>query len=539
MASSRVDSLISAVTRIGTAADPRKSYAFAQRPPLTPQEADALFNSYDIAYAVCCLIPEEALSEPWLLQTSEEDADLKERISDRMEDLGAVSEITDAAVFGRVFGDCFVYVAVDDGAVSEAMPLVPERVRSVRFLRKIERDKLSVSTKYQDPTQKNFGEVDVYQLSNDLGGTSYIHETRFLKFTGARTSERDRRANSMWHRSVLDKIWETLRDFGITWSAASLLVSQGTQGKYKLKDLAMLLAAPSDEGRQALSERIGMVDFTRGVLNSIILDADAEDFTYEVAPLTSLPELLDRFAARLSAAAGGIPVTKLFGISPAGMNATGESDAKNWYRILDAYRRNQIQPQVEKLLELLLIEAKQPDAEISVAWLPLNQPSDLEEAQRRATLVTADVALVAQGVLTNDEVAEARFGRKDGFDQEIRIKDRAERAVSEPELDVDTDIGGSVGGTGMGPDLAAQDTALNGAQVTSLLEVITAVVDGKLPRDTAVQIVVLAFNKSPEEANRLLGTVGRGFVPEKSEPEPAQGGFGRPAAPLPKPDADE
>jgi phage gp29-like protein len=67
----------------------------------------------------------------------------------------------------------------------------------------------------------------------------------------------------------------------------------------------------------------------------------------------------------------------------------------------------------------------------------------------------------------------------------------------------------------------AADTALNGAQVSSLLEVIAQVVNGQLPRDTAVQIVMVAFNLDQATADKLLGDVGRGFAPAVPAPPPA------------------
>lgn len=433
MSKYRFDSLMSAMTRIGTALDPRKSYVFTKREHLTPQEADDLFSGNDLAYRVCCILPEEALSECWTLESPDEEDETRDQVAARLTELGAQAAIVDAAVFGRVFGDTFLYVDVEDGTKNE-LPLDLTKVRKVNFLKKIERDRISGLTKYTDVKSPKYDEYETYQISNALGVTAVIHETRLIRFTGARTSDMDRRANNMWHRSVLDKIYEVLRDFGITWSSAALLVNQGTQGIYKFKDLSMLLAAPGTEGREALSTRVGMIDMVRSALRSIILDADVEDFSYEVAPLTSLPEVLDRFGSRLAAAADGIPVTKLFGISPAGMNATGEADAKNWYRILDSYRTTTLQPPVERLVDLVLAELKKPDAEITVSWQPLDQPSDTEEAQRRAAIVASDVALVNAGVLYPDEVAKARFGRAEGFDLEIRI-DPIERARLEAEAE--------------------------------------------------------------------------------------------------------
>jgi phage gp29-like protein len=60
----------------------------------------------------------------------------------------------------------------------------------------------------------------------------------------------------------------------------------------------------------------------------------------------------------------------------------------------------------------------------------------------------------------------------------------------------------------------AQDTSLNGAQISSMLEVIASVVQGQLPRDSALQIIVSAFPVTVEQAEKILGSVGSGFVPK-------------------------
>jgi Protein of unknown function (DUF935) len=58
-----------------------------------------------------------------------------------------------------------------------------------------------------------------------------------------------------------------------------------------------------------------------------------------------------------------------------------------------------------------------------------------------------------------------------------------------------------------------QDTALNGAQVTSLLEIIGQVSANQLPRESALEILSMAFGWSRDQADRVLGSVGKGFVP--------------------------
>jgi len=80
------------------------------------------------------------------------------------------------------------------------------------------------------------------------------------------------------------------------------------------------------------------------------------------------------------------------------------------------------------------------------------------------------------------------------------------------------------------PEAVDPQTALNGAQVTALLEVVQSVVEGQLPRESAIAIIVAAFPVDQATADAMLGTVGTTFVPEPTAPPPQ---FGAP------PEADD
>jgi hypothetical protein len=64
-----------------------------------------------------------------------------------------------------------------------------------------------------------------------------------------------------------------------------------------------------------------------------------------------------------------------------------------------------------------------------------------------------------------------------------------------------------------GAPVDVQETALNGAQVTALLEIVGQVVAGQLPRQTAIEVIVSAFPIDRAQADRILGDVGRTFTP--------------------------
>lgn len=119
-------------------------------------------------------------------------------------------------------------------------------------------------------------------------------------------------------------------------------------------------------------------------------------------------------------------------------------------------------------------------------------------------------------------------------------KERTENAISESGKIADEMIGDngvesfdaegkSVQKIGGGQNVVSKgkvsDSALNGAQVQALADLVQSVALGQLPRESAVAIVESAFLLSKEEAERILGSAGNGFKPDTSVPivsKPAQ-----------------
>jgi len=65
------------------------------------------------------------------------------------------------------------------------------------------------------------------------------------------------------------------------------------------------------------------------------------------------------------------------------------------------------------------------------------------------------------------------------------------------------------------------DTALNGAQVASMVEIVEKVAAGTLPRGAARAIIMRAFAVDVAGADDILGDAGQGFTPTaKTNPAP-------------------
>ena len=88
------------------------------------------------------------------------------------------------------------------------------------------------------------------------------------------------------------------------------------------------------------------------------------------------------------------------------------------------------------------------------------------------------------------------------------------------EVDAPADVAAADAATAAPPVEKAADAALNGAQVSSMVDVVVKVATGELPRDAAKAIIKRAFLVDDAGADEILGSAGAGFEP-KAQPKPA------------------
>lgn len=156
------------------------------------------------------------------------------------------------------------------------------------------------------------------------------------------------------------------------------------------------------------------------------------------------------------------------------------------------------------------------------AYVDVDFPEQLPLTDR-SQLVSTLQSEVAAGFTTKKRAIEKlNPGLDDEMVDELMVEIETERygAVDAPELDAngepisDSAATQSVGGQGIGADVVtAQKIALNGAQVSSMIEIITAVAAGSIPRSTGVMAIQIAFALDAETAEQLMGETGKSFAP--------------------------
>jgi len=405
----RNDSWQNLLSGLGTGRDKSTYNHLAPNDRFHPEYLEQLYVNDDIVARICDLVPSEMLRQGFSIKVNDEDFAWE----------GLSDVLRDALVKARIFGSAFIYIGADDGQAQE-QALILSKIRGVRFLNVLSPKDLSHHSFFGDAQQANFGQPELYRLNNSRQYQSTsIHSSRLISFFGTLPLH-----TRQFPPSILQRIYPVLQQFHTAWQATAHLMSDAAQGVFKLKGLHSAVASNRSE---ELLKRMELVDMSRSISRSILLDAEDEDFRRDSYGFAGIPEILEKMMLRLSAAAR-LPVSLLMGQAPAGMNATGESDIRFFYDQVRAEQEG-LKPKIEGLIK---IKVGDENAKVSIDFPALWQMTDREKAELRRMEAETDRIYLQEGVLLPEEVAIKRFSSGDFT---VDITERTELAALEHTSD--------------------------------------------------------------------------------------------------------
>lgn len=360
-----------------------------------------------------------------------------EALEAKLRELGASRAFYQALCYVRAYGGGAILIGADDGEQDLTRTLREDQIREVRHLTTFAGGfdgEIVAASYYSDPRSPRYGEPEIYQV-RDLarppsGGvpgaqvhapgpaTWYVHESRLLVFPGVMTSRWQRQQMRGWGDSIFTRIDRVLAQFDQTWGGVAILMSEFSVATLGIDGLAQLLGREAADpaaaaGTGVVTRRALALSMSQSIARVRIIDSK-ETYQRVTATVTGVPEILQQFAVRMSAAAD-MPVTVLFGQSASGLNATGEGDRINWYDEISAKQEEELGPQARRLVRLLMLANDSPTKGVEPAkWTfefrPLLQLSDSELADVKLKTAQRDEIEIRSGVVTPEEVAVSRHG---------------------------------------------------------------------------------------------------------------------------------
>ena len=524
----RVDAYFSDTTGLGRARDKGESVDFTHaRRFLTRLSVSDLYAGDPIAARIVDMVPDEAMMRGWHLEFSSANADgtqttidpgmtadLNARIRSWEKRVNLYRELNTWYKRGRAHGGAILVFGVQDSAIDKSLPI--QAPVSFDWLRTLTRWEVSPSSVIGiDPKDSaTFCKPVSYALHparlHEMLSNVSFHASRVLRYDGILTDDPlsgdSRGLADTFGDSIFERVWIPLRNWNSALQGAGHIIQDFAQSVYAVKGFRQVHRAKG--GKEILLDQFRVMDQFRSMFNATVIDAD-DTYERKTTSVAGMSELIDRFAQHLSAASG-MALTRLIGISPGGFG-TGESESDDWALIVKASQQEIIGPALEAIYSVLFQTPAFKDVPDTwrVVFDPLDLPSEKEQADIRYTQAQADALNIQSGIVTPDEVARARFG-SGGFSLETQV-DQAARDEMADTLDVDA----AIASTGAPGTIDVAKTALNGAQISSILAVITGIMDGTIPRDSAIAILQTALQLSREEATAIVGSA-------KEKPREAQ-----------------
>ncbi len=363
------------------------------------------------------------------------EGDQDESIVQELETLFIPEKLTEALYWDRLFGMSVALILADDGQELD-QPINLKRLRRVSGVEVFDKRSVmedSASLYYDtDVRDVNFGKAEYYTITPPNGNLFKVHRSRLLIFDGETLPKLERIANNGAGLSCLDGIPAAINRVKTSMDKTIDIMDKVSTSLLKLQGLSNVLQ--TEEGTKAVIKRLDLIDYSRRLNGSVAIDKDDEYAVFNI-PLGGLTDIIQEMEQYVCAVTG-YPFTKLFGRSPAGMNATGQSDMQIYYDKVKSYQKRKLRPALEYLVKLIQLSSEGPTQgkeleKWSIKFKALQQLNDLEQAnvdKTQAEVRAAVVKLVLD--LVDNQMLDATQGRK-------YLAERGDIPVSETELDLD------------------------------------------------------------------------------------------------------
>jgi len=430
----REDGYVNLLNKYGTNQDNSEAYKFEREPVIPDMQLTGLYEGNGLFSKIIDTPAEEALKHGFDLNLKSDEVNAF--VEDALDDLEWEEKAATAIKWARLYGGALIVMLIDDGRGLEE-PVDWEHIRSIDELRVYERSIVQpdyASLYQQDYGGKGvgnrvskFGQPEYYYVSS-IYGSFKVHESRCLVFRNGVLPEQTSNATYLfWGMPEYVRIRRALRETVTAHTDSVKLLERSVQAIYSMKGLASLLT--TDDGENQVLKRLQLVDTSRGLLNSIAIDSDGEQYDFKTFQFSGVKDVIDATCNMLSALTN-IPQTILFGRSPAGMNATGDSDFESYYNFVEKIQRLMLKRNLRTLLDIVFRAGiasgdvtEEPDYKLE--FNPLWSLSDTEQATVDQT--KAQTALVkaqtAQAYVDMQALDPTEVRRRLASDEEFDVED--------------------------------------------------------------------------------------------------------------------
>lgn len=284
-----------------------------------------------------------------------------------------------------------------------------------------------------------------------------VHSSRLLTFVGREVPDQLKPAYSFGGLSLSQMAKPYIDNWLLVRQSVSDIIQAFTVFVLKT-DLETLLQPGANE---ALFDRADLFNNLRNNRNLMMVNKDTEDFANVSASLAGL-DLLQAQAQEHMSAVSRIPLIKLLGISPQGLNASSEGELRAFYDTIAAYQEKFFRDKLTRVFHIIQVsEFGEVDPDLHFVFEPLWSLDEAALAGVRKVEADTDSVLIADGIISPEEARRRVANDPDTPYANLDVNDMPIPPMEEQQL------GGGMFGEGPKPIDPNQGSSLNDPGITS------------------------------------------------------------------------
>lgn len=260
--------------------------------------------------------------------------------------------------WGRLFGGAGAVMLIDGQDDILDQPLDLNSIMLNDFKGLLVFDRWSGITPCMDEFVTDLDSVDFglpkyYNVTLDNQTSLKVHHSRVLRFVGRILPRWEKEVEQYWGASELETVIEEISKRDNTSFNIAQLVFLANLRILKMSDLGDSLTLNDSQAQRDVYSTLQAQNSLMSSFGLYVMNKD-DEFDTKAYTFSGLAEIMQQFMLDISGATG-IPATKMYGRSPEGMNATGESDMQNYYEMISENQSTSLEDNWTKLLPVVFM----------------------------------------------------------------------------------------------------------------------------------------------------------------------------------------
>jgi len=268
---------------------------------------------------------------------------------------GVWSSLLEGIKWGRLYGGALSVIVIDGQDM--ATPLDVNTVMKDQFkgLRVYDRWRLQPDLNDLVEDGIDQGDPKFYRVVSSWEGNKAnltslkIHHSRVVRHLGIKLPYWQAITEELWAEAIPERIYDRLVAFDTSSAGAANLINKAHLRTVQIDGLREVFAAggKAEENLLTMFHHMRMLQTNEGLT---LLDKN-DTFATSSYSFAGLSDMMLQFGQQISGATG-IPLVRLFGQAPAGLNSTGDADLRMYYDNVNAQQESTLREAMHKILRI-------------------------------------------------------------------------------------------------------------------------------------------------------------------------------------------